>query len=91
MFDELIKAVKKAMERIARAFRELLQKMRCMRHQHNYAIEAWRYSDYKHAIIARVKCTHCGAVDQKVIYDPRTIKTIKKRAGSLRVERWKSA
>lgn len=89
MFNELIKAFRKAIERIARAFREFLQQMRCVRHEHNYSIEAWRYSDYKRAIIARVKCTHCGAVDQKIIHDPRTISRIKKRAGALRVERWK--
>lgn len=89
MFDELIKAFRKAIERIARAFREFLQQMRCVRHEHNYAIKAWRYADYRRAIIAHMECTHCGAVEQKIIRDPRVISKIKKRAGSLCVERWK--
>lgn len=91
MFDEIIKVVKKAMKRIARVIKEIFQKLRCARHEHNYAIKAWRYADYRRAIIAHMECTHCGAANQRIIRDPRVINRIKKRAGSLCVERWKRA
>lgn len=95
MFEDLIEAIKEAfkkvVERVVQAFKELKRWMRCSLHQHDYAIKAWRYADYRRAIIAHVECPHCGAIEQKLIYDPRTIDRIKKRAGALRVERWKKA
>ena len=91
MFDEIIKVVKKAMKRIARVIKEIFQKLRCARDKHDHVIVSWRYTDNKHAIFAFMRCPHCGAVKQKHIYDPREVNRIKKRAGSLRVERWKSA
>lgn len=95
MFEDLVKAIKKAVKRIKRAFkavaRMIRQKIRCMRHEHSFAIQKWHYvhgpSGEKH-IVARVKCADCGEHSVRFIHDEKAIRKIKKQAGSLREKGW---
>lgn len=97
MFEDLVKDIKKAVERIKRAFKAVVrmirQKIRCMRHEHSFAIQKWHYVHGpfgEKRIVALVKCTGCGESSARFIRDEKAIRKIKKQAGSLREKGWDS-
>lgn len=74
--------------------KQLENKVQCLKGEHAFAIVKWRWTfspfdtDKPSCIVAHARCTRCGKEATRLIRDPKQVRRIKARCGSLCEKRW---